>query len=123
MAITEVFKWLDNGNREHLLGLLNICWNQEFFPDEALAANVASVLKKGDTKKLVVRCANAVVQAKWNQRPVHWKVRGFRTGSKTMGRTRRRRLRLLRQMGLSMWIQPGCSREHPSPVQNRGSRT
>ena len=52
MAATELFKWMDHENREHLSGILNICWNQEYLPDEALAANVASIFKKGGTKKL-----------------------------------------------------------------------
>ena len=49
---TELFIWVDRENKEHLLGILNACWNNEYFPDEALTAKVASIFKKGDTKKL-----------------------------------------------------------------------
>ena len=52
IATKELVKWLDHENREHLLGVMTICWNQECFPDEALAANVASIFKTGGTKKL-----------------------------------------------------------------------
>ena len=51
-AITELFKWLDSDNRDHLLGILNLCWSHEYVPDATLEANVASIFKKGDTKKL-----------------------------------------------------------------------
>ena len=50
--ITELFKWLDTENRESLLFILNFCWSEELFPDDVMLANVASIFKKGDTKKL-----------------------------------------------------------------------
>ena len=51
-TITELFKWLDTENREALLFILNLCWSEEYFPDDVMLANVASIFKKGDTKKL-----------------------------------------------------------------------
>ena len=50
-AITELFKWLDVENREPLLFILNLCWSEEYVPDDIMLANVASIFKKGDTNK------------------------------------------------------------------------
>ena len=51
-AIMELCKWLDTENRESLLFILNLCWIEEYVPDDIMLANVASIFKKGDTKKL-----------------------------------------------------------------------
>ena len=50
-TITELYKWLDTENREALVFILNLCWSEEYFPDDVMLANVASIFKKGDTNK------------------------------------------------------------------------
>ena len=39
-------------NHESLLFVLNLCWSEEFFPDDVMLANVVSIFKKGSTQKL-----------------------------------------------------------------------
>ena len=48
----ELFKYLDNGNRDILLTVLNDWWSRETIPAELLNVEVVSIFKKGDTQNI-----------------------------------------------------------------------
>ena len=48
----ELFKWLDEGNRQHLLQVLSQCFADEHMAPHHLQAIVVSIYKKGDSSKL-----------------------------------------------------------------------
>ena len=45
----ELFKWMDTGNREHILSILNKWWEVASAPGELFLARVVSIYKKGNT--------------------------------------------------------------------------